>query len=749
MEGSDRHTGAGYSAGQLAKALFTAAAHEDAATRERAGERVRRWAAVLGGTLSGRLTVGSRTPVADLPAWVTPEVVRGGFATGTPAAGGPLTRHEAELAARAGVRPERKALFAHHLTEEGLAGLGELLDGGAYRVEFPEEAALPVVAWLLRAGDREGALEVLEAVSPYAGLLRFAPAPADAPPPDPEVMWRETAGEARDGVSGCEPNARVETMREALTVWNPFADELLALWLDTAEDGRVGARTDGEWRDRAAALLARYRELAAAHTRCAKHRKPKENLAILRSALEETVAGRALTPRAAGLLQRAVDSMVARRGRPGEERHAALRARQAAEASIPAHHLLARVVVARLADLPPDHGIRDVEAVLAPAREGEAPGVPAGTPIPPSIARVVRRAYAGTAEELIEAGVVPSAEVLATLVPRIAAAATAAPYADDALRSLMAANYLAFRRRRSLLLLNLEHQVRLDELPWVRAAARHRAADAGSRDDAHAALRRLGELALDAFPGTLPPNPFVRELAALSEEAGERLPWVEELAADIFMGTFSGKFPAAAKIAGELLRGGLYERYYGIDYAAVAAVPDVRRGAGRGAATSAEFDRMCGSTGSWGRPAENGVVIENAQILTTHNLATLVLRAGARPAAGWRELALRAFATAVTLTGRVRGNPRPLSTIKDAAYAWRHMIFFLSLPGAGDPLDFADELDRRLAAVPAPTRARLTPAVAGLRHVAAGGEFAPDGTAGEARRLRGWTTTRHWMAAAP
>ena len=56
---------------------------------------------------------------------------------------------------------------------------------------------------------------------------------------------------------------------------------------------------------------------------------------------------------------------------------------------------------------------------------------------------------------------------------------------DPSLRLLYGAVYAAFRRRRSLLLLDLAHQVRLEELPWVRAIEGLRRA--GS--DATAALR--------------------------------------------------------------------------------------------------------------------------------------------------------------------------------------------------------------------------------------------------------------------
>lgn len=430
--------------------------------------------------------------------------------------------------------------------------------------------------------------------------------------------------------------------------------------------------------------------------------------------------------------------MLARRGRPGSPEHAALRLAQAREAAAPTHYRLARIILARVAALDPDVGISDVEAITAPVTEEEAGShaVPPGTPIPEPIQRVVRRATAGRVDDLVDAGVLPSAEVLVELVPQLAAETSAAAYPDPALRTLMAATYRAFRNRRSLLLLNLEHQVRLTELPWVRALRPYRQAGDETRGEAHATLRRLGGLALAGYPATLLPNPLVRELAALSREADTDLPWVEELAADIFMGRFSPKFAHAARLAGELLAGSVYARYYDVDYPALPT-------------SSEAFDELCrsraGDSRGYGTVAANGKVIEQAQILTTHNLATLAHAVGVTPADGWATAARRTFATAVRLTGQIDGNPRPLPTIKDIAYAWRQLIFFLSLPDAGDPRALIDQFHADLAAARETVRVRLSPAVIGLGYVVAGSRFTDERTPAGGRRLLGWTTGHHWM----
>jgi hypothetical protein len=754
----------GYASGQLARALDTALTHEDPDTRRRAGDRQRAWRSVLAGMANGLLTIGSRTPVRDLPAWVTPEVLRGGFATGAPSAGGPLTEYEAEAARRAGVPQDRRALFAYWLSEDGLAQLCELLDSGRYEVTVPEEAALLTMAWLARAGETDAAVRLVEELAPFAGRLRFTPRPSTRPAPDADAVHRRTVADAAGTLARRQNSEAVETQREALAVWQPFGDELLTHWLETADAGQpvqVLTRTpDAAWLGRGAQLLRRYRDLAERHTYCTKHLKPKENLGILRGALEEAVAGRELNARQLGLLRHAVTSMVRRRGLPGSAEVTALRREQAAQAALPSHHALARLVLRRLSGLDQQAGVAEVAPLVAGVSEEEAreTGLPAGAVIPAGVRRPVEAALSAPLSTLVERGVVPSAEVLAELVPQLVAATTAQAYPDPALRTLAAAHHRAFAGRRSLLLLNLQRQVRAEELPWVRAVARQRADGAASAAST-VALRQLGESAVQAFPGTILPNPLVRELSLLARQAELGAPLVEELAADIFMGTFAPKFLAAARIAAELLGdGSLYERYYAIDYRSVRNLAIVEAGealtTSYGARNSPGFAKLCveraeaGSSGSRradGSVAANGKVIEQAQILTTHNLATLVHRVGIDPAVGWADLARGCFVTVCRLTGRVHGNPRPLSTIKDVAYAWRQMLFHLSLCTADERDRVLNRLPEVLAQHPGHVARRLGPALTGLHQVVQGGR-ADDGAG---RLLLGWTTDGHWLRPDP
>ncbi|WP_017596217.1 hypothetical protein [Nocardiopsis potens] len=737
--------GPGYPAGRLAEAFTTALTHEDPRVRSAAAERAGAWRRVVAGMADGTLAIGSRTPVAGMPAWVTPEVLHGGFATGRPAAGGPLRPQEEELAARLGLPADRRALYARHLTEEGLAELTALLDGGDYELELPEQAALLSVAWLVRAGDVAAALRLLSVIEPFAAELCFTPRPAPGRRPLGGAVYRRTVEDVRDDLGDREENPRVAAQREALAVWNPFADRVLEHWLRTADGGEADVRRPEGWAERGAGLLAEYDRLAAEHTRCAKHRRPKENLAILLAALREAVEDGRVGARRRGLLRHAVRSMVRKRGLPGSERHGALRAEQAAHAAAPAHRVLGRLLSARLAPLPQTTGTPLAAELLGPttAEEADAFGVPAGRPIPPKLRAITLRALAAPLDGLAEAGLVPSAEVLAGLVPALSAEAEAASAADPALGRLAAENYRAFRNRRSLLLLGLERQVRVDELPWTQELLPHRTGREARGAAARSVLLEAGGAALALFPGTIAPNPLVAEFSALSRAAGLDLPFTEELAADIFMGEFSPKFLRAAEIAALLLDGGLYAKYYGIDYQGLF---DHGGDTGRDSVGVSPFALLCRRRAGASRAgaAAAGMVIEQQQILTTHNLAVLVY-AGVGPGSdGWAGLARRAFAAAAGTVERLPRLSGPLGHVKNAAYAWRQAVFFLDRCSPGERREALSWMYAHAGGLPRHAWKRLSPVLEGLDAVLDGGDPDRDGGPG-ARRFLGWSDRGHWM----
>ena len=637
-------------------------------------------------------------------------------------------------------------MFGYYLTDAGVDELLALLDSGGYRVDLPEDAALLVMAWLLRAGDREAAFDLVEALSSLAHRLRFAPRASDAPMAPADHVHRVSVADARAALTGRRVPAQIERQREALTVWNPLTDRLLELWWSRYDDGSIDADVDAEWRSEAAALLAMYDVLSATHRLCSKHRNPKQNLAIMLASAQDLLAG-TLSPRRAGLLASVITDLVAKRGAPRSPRLTALRAEQQRVASSPDRAALAAVAAARLAGHAPHAGLTDPTAYGQPVTPDEAAafGLPAGSPMPTVVSRVLTRTRSAPIEALLDDGTVPSAEVLGELLPGITATVVAASFGDPALARLMAAHYRAFRNRRSLLLTDLAKQVQLIELPWVNAAAPYAREPV---DEALGATWRVGALCLDRFPATILPNPVVSELGHLLKSAGHDVPLTEELAADIFEGRFSPKFTAAAATAGTLLRDSLYAHYYEIDYRAfgdVPAQPPKSRWWGSRAAPSADSDeftaactRRAGGAPPYWSVAANGTVIEQAQILTTHNLAALV-SVGVRPTRSWDELASAALQEVAVLLERAEPLDRPLATVKDAAYALRQAIFFLSMMPRGGAHALATSWQWTS------TAAALPMIKGGLVHVAGGGRFDDAGRCPRGLRFLGWSVDHPWM----
>jgi hypothetical protein len=767
----------GFALGQLLRASATAEAHPDASVRGKAQRRVENWLRVLKGMGDGTLTIGSRTPVASVPAWVTTEVMHGGFVSGGLSGEGRLLASEKQLLERLGLptrTPDARAAITNHfLSGDGFHELLEMLDTGNFRVEIPEEGALLAAAWLVRAGDRPSAERLLGDLGPFLGRLRFYPIRTEAPFSLDGVLHVSVVREAVERLRAMQPRPRVMKQREVLLGWLPLYDRLVQLFVDTLdgpvprlmldEAGRPTRRPDGSlwidggwpcrqappgWHERARALLddiERLRREAPASRRFA---RPDSNFSQLVASLTRCVEGGLEAGRTAQV--RAILAHIdAKRGLPDSARCRHLRGEQTRLASRPDRHELAAVAAERLTPFEPEGGLDDPNALVGPitAREAQRFDIPTGSRLSRSIEGAIRRCRNGSLDELLAWGLIPSSECLGALIPALAAQAIAEPIADPALRRLYGALYLAFRRRRSVLLLNYEKQVAFEELPWVQRLRAH-ASGAASGAAAQAVLRRVFWTAVTAFPQTILPNPLVRELGALTRAAGLTIPLVEELAADIFMGGFTGKFLDAATRAATALEGTVYERYYAVPTAALAAM----RAGSEGAGPSQPFSALCavrahGKDAGRGSVAGNGMVIEQAQILTTHNLAPLVVGLGLTDdlTVHADSLARRCFAWVVTTAGRDDGTWRHrLHRIKNAAYAWRQMMFFLSWmnpPAQAAFLGWAEEQ------VAPEARGRFAPALCGLR-LALQGETTPvasDGRLATDSCLLGWTTGRHWL----
>ncbi|MFE2997735.1 hypothetical protein ACFXG4_22305 [Nocardia sp. NPDC059246] len=798
-----------YATGQLSRALTAIArAGANKAERTRAEAKAQRWREVLDGLTSGRVTVGSRTPVADLPAWVTLEVTHGGFTTGRGLAEARLTREEAErvadLPAEVPGDNPRERLNLWYLGDAGQAELLAALRTGHYRIQLAEQAALLVVALLLDKGFPEQALDLVAELRPYMSRLRFTPVFDPVARPSGAAVRVATVGEAADALRAVRTPEQLTLMHATIEVWTPLYDRLVALWCATVDGdlpcldptgtvtgGLPGSTLPPHWMHERARWLADFETARATREFRGRHAHRKSNFTHLHEALlsirdegaaqstdADTRSARAslLNPHQVDRVRRALANTLTRHGEPGSAARESARAEQAAAIAAPLYTDFAGVLVTRFERFPTDGGLPSLDPVTTAVEADDEVAIADGTAIPQHLQDKAIRALEAPADELVRRGVIGSGEVLAAVLPQLTSRLLAADIADPVAASLYEQMYTAFRQRRSLLLLNLQHQVRFDELPWVTALhALRTATGTGKTDDAtragssnglrfrksresrdgnsgggSAAARRLLRqttlLAIESFPEAVLPNPLVREFHTLAQQAGLRVPLVEEVAADIFMGTFTEKWRAAAIIASRTLAGTLYQRYYDLPSADdwhAGARSEIRWGK----ATATDFTELCARRAVEAGTrhdyvARNGALLEQSQILTTHNLAVLVdaLDLGEQLRESAPDLANRTFDWIIQRLSQPAHGHAALIQVKNAAYAWRQAVFLLSYC---DLATQTGQIDRLIDQRAAP---RLEPAVAGLAHIVTGGRFVRNGVEpnGTGRRLLGWAVGRHW-----
>ncbi|MEL7051004.1 MAG: hypothetical protein AAGM45_04365 [Cyanobacteria bacterium J06588_5] len=778
-----QQVGYGYPQMRIAKALQTAQQNPDQETRDRAWQKISDWVAVLDGMVTGKLSIGSRTPT-KAPAWATLKVTQGGFATGTLLAGGPLQKHELALFAELGCAPHvegRSHLNRHFISEVGLARLQEVLREGRYRIAVPEEGALLVIARLVELGRAADAGTILRSIEPWFDKLRFYPVFSDKPYSvasrnlaanttaclDTEVTYR-TVEETTQSLEQISPNQQVLAQRETIDVWLPLYDRMVDLFLETVEGEIPTLRTDESgqwvrsptgkfpviggwpckhypdgWAAAAKATIAAFDQQTKLHKLCNRPWSQKSSLGQLQKYLRICIdAPEVLTGREVGRIRMILARYVAKRGRPGSSQARAARQQQSVQASGPLFYDRAQVAIAWIKQFDPDEGL---------------PSSVALPDLPLTVRKKVERSVRATLKELVEKKIITSGEALARILPQVSGGIQSAGIADDGLQRLYEDIYQAFRQRRSLLLLNLQKQVQLKELPWAAEIDRTRSSDYAVKASAQQALVDIVHLTLTSFPHAILPNKLIRELSAIAQTAQLELPLTEEIAADIFMGKFSDKFLAAAIVAGKALENSLYATYYGIRYRRVF---DMQRGTpNRNTSRGDWFARLCTmrsgtSAFQYGRPANNGMIIEQQQILTTHNLAALMLSdaiaAQISVAFGdsYQQLAQDCFVWAVQ---RLQMNAptwhASLIHLKNAAYAWRQMVFFLTM--RGNTQSFLIWAKDYLNQQPLEFQRRFQPALVGLE-LAANGESINQSDrirALGARRLLGWYDQRYWIAA--
>lgn len=515
----------GYAAFQISKALRTKVEHGDPATRARATEKAAKWEAVLTNILTGALEYGTRTPLKGVPAWVTTEVLTGGFATGELLAGGALQEHETTRLStlpRVPEGDERRALNLHCLTDEGMAELMGQLRTGCYDVAVPEEAAMMVVAWLAEHGHAQAARELIEELAPFFSRLRFYPVPLQhARHFGSRVHLRSVAEVTRD-IRAITPNKRVLAQKEAVQIWTPLHDRIVSMFFETVVDGWPCRHYPRDWNVRASSLLNEYDTQSSTRPSGGKHDRRNGHQTQLRQFLRRCVNDPSgLTGRDVGRIRLILNRYAQKRGAPDSPACTESRQRQREDVEAPLFHAIASVVTQRLERHSKDEGLDEIQDIEQDVTgdEASASAVPVGTALPPSIRRKIERCLNETVSALVERDVITSGEVIARVLPQVTSGIRAAGLSNPTLRPLYAAIYRAFRRRRSLLLLNLEKQVSIEELPWVAAINRFRSESLSTKKLSKQALEEVVALVVTSFPQAILPNKLLQELRALAKGA--------------------------------------------------------------------------------------------------------------------------------------------------------------------------------------------------------------------------------------
>jgi hypothetical protein len=755
--------GVGYAAFQLSKALVAQRVDPESEAQVKVAQRIARWQQVLAHAVQGTLQYGARMPMANIPVWVTLEVATGGFATGHLLAGGELNEHEQAMAASIlGIRSgfERLDLNAWYLTDEGLDVLRGYLATGNYRVDVPEESALLSVTWLLDQGQVDEAWAIIETISPFFDRLRFFPSPCAKPQSSSAQVHVFNVGEIHQRLLKLRAQPRLAVQKQVIEVCLPLYDAAVSHFLLTYHDEWPCRVYPEGWHARAASLCARFNAVQEAERHAIGASKPR--LSELFALLEQCSGNpSSLTGRQVGRIRQIVGDFVRKHGLPDSSVHREYRSRQRQDVAAPGHQVLAEAVAKRMEHYPPNDGVSDLTSLLEPitAEEADVLALAEGADLPPSIRRRVERCGSGTIAELIERGLITSGDTVARVLPVMTAEIRSAGFRDPILGNLYAGTYRAFRQRRSLLLVDLQSQVRLDELPWVALMEGQRQRHSLDPDIARQALIEASALTLTAFPQAILPNKLLKELRVLAETAGLDLPFVDEVASDIFMGEFSNKFIDGARRAGRALAGTLYARYYDIDTHILATLPDKpksrasqpfwrRSSTSTDALTTLCARRANAELGTW-RPATNGTIIEQQQILTTQNLSMLFYELDLKTLLHPR-LSLLAQACFEWVCRRqqmrIEHYHGRLIMLKNTAYAWRQMIFYLSMLDESEMRPAIERIEAHFVSQSAAFQEKFRSVMVGLR-LATEGRRLPQQyqTIEGARVFLGWTTESHWL----
>lgn len=667
--------------------------------------------------IQGNLDIGSRNAVKDAPVWATPEVYPGGFASGLLMASFDTTWETEMIVQRLGNSGTREQLNKYFLSQKGIEELVEVLQSGCYSIDVPEEGALLVIAHLFSVGKEEECRRVLLTILPEFGRLRFFPRLLAAPAPiisDHQVRV-VSAKTVLTSFSRLKSRKCVLRNQNDLHVWEPIFADAIEVLVATGQDGALSQVT-ADSIARAKEVIARAEEAKKLHvnTRLTRANTGKGFVLDCVKKLSESNEGKLVDGVNVPKLRAFLAKYVNKRGATREARLAY--SKQLIEKNSPKRPELPVVVepvVKLLQSCNPEAGLAlDQWTTFS-----------AGKNLPKLVKSKVWRCVEATPEVLIDNHAIKSPEMLAACAAPLSAHQLSCQIPQAEVQRLFSQLYVAFRSRRSLVLVNYESQVGLHEVPWIDALFLSASiSNKASESAASVTLKRLVNLSITRFPQNIVPNKMLQEVKELAKNANlNSFPVVEEIASDIFQGGFGPKFVKAAKIAADVLSksDNLYTRYYQINWDEVKALPtEDKVSKEMGLLCSARAVHLTGIPIQMYNTASNGCIIEQEQIVTTHNLAAFIsILKLDLSVEQLLELATKIRKDVFAKMSSVKrlGWINRLRTAKNAAFAWRQMIFFLSLVPQDQVVKFVHDLQKEFASSRNDEfKTRFGPAVEGL-----------------------------------
>ena len=482
---------------------------------------------VITGVLTKGASIGGRTDHGR-PAWVTPEITKSGFSSGNHLAGGPLKQHELDIIKdiddKTDVSSIRYAINKWCLTDKkGQEWITDLAKSGQYGANTMEELAIMSIVLV---GKRKKTSELVSEIEPWFKDLRFFPEPksvnlSELAVPRSSIWSVERLHQRLHG----ETSTLVHSMdlkKHSMVKLEKFNESYVAIYNKSKEIlqlfyGRKTRRSNNV-------------------------ESFKAFVFDVKKVMNEFGLEKRIAKSTAGKLLDAIEVFI----------EFGMETKKSFLKHIEFHVGNASSKIELRSRTPEDmikhlqssiDGIKEFMNIIEPMRDSsgiEKETVDGLSLKFPDLKKSIGKTTLGTLTELCDYGLIDSAEMFADQVVTISAISHSTAFKKGPYQVLARNMYSTFSARRSKLLLNLETQVKMSEIPWFTVFEEVFRVKVIDTDEIS---KSVFLDYLSNFPGTQMPNNFVD---VMSRQLG-RNGLVKEIAADIFMGQFVKTFGAQAK----------------------------------------------------------------------------------------------------------------------------------------------------------------------------------------------------------